>query len=252
MPISHDGERQATHLEVEKIAAGYDGNLVIREVSLSVGRGEVVAVLGPNGSGKSTILKSVTGQIRVQSGSVLLDGANITNMRCEELARLGIGYVPQENDVFAALTVHENLVMGGMLLNKRDVRPRIDETYDRFPVLAGLRHGAAGRLSGGERKILAMARVLMTQPSVLVLDEPTANLSPIATKDILVNEVRRAANEGTAVLIVEQKAIQVLEVADWAYLLVAGSVEISMRAAELAGRGDIGELFLGKSPTGTR
>jgi|SRR5665213_3229399 len=249
MPISHDRNRKANHLVVEGIAAGYDGNLVIREVSVSVGLGEVAALLGPNGSGKSTILKAVTGQIRVQSGTVTVNGVNVTNKRSEDLADLGIGYIPQENDVFAPLTVHENLIMGGMLLKKRDARSRVEEMYDRFPTLTPLRHGAAGRLSGGERKILAMARVLIMKPSVLLLDEPTANLSPIATKNVLSNVVRQVADEGTAVFIVEQKALQTLEIADWAYVLVAGSVQVSMPAVELVGRGDIGELFLGKAPT---
>lgn len=253
MPTSADlattAQRSPAHFTVECLVSGYGSSPVVREVSLQAGRGEIAAVLGPNGSGKSTVLKAATGQLRVTAGRVTLAGQDVTNRPSEALARLGIGYVPQENDVFAPLTVHENLSMGGYQLSRRKLAGRIDSVLVMFPALEPLLHNAAGGLSGGERKLLAMARVLMTEPSVLLLDEPTANLSPKATKEILAAHVRRLADAGTCVVLVEQKALQALEVANWAYVLVAGSVLHSSSASDLAARGDIGELFLGKPAT---
>jgi branched-chain amino acid transport system ATP-binding protein len=246
MPTSPEYERPPADLNISNLSAGYGGSLVIRDVSVQVGRGEVAVVLGPNGSGKSTILRAVAGQIPASTGTVQLDGVDVTNRKSEQLAALGLGYIPQDNDVFPPLTVHENLLMGGYLLRKRELAARVDEVYEMFPVLARLRTSRAGRLSGGERKLLAMGRVLMLRPRVMVLDEPTANLSPMATREVLADHVRALADTGTAVLLVEQKALQALEIAHWAYVLVAGSVEVQAPASELAGRGDIGELFLGK------
>jgi ABC-type branched-subunit amino acid transport system ATPase component len=243
-----EARRPPQHLVVRNLSAGYAGNLVVRDINVSVGAGEVAVVLGPNGSGKSTVMKAVTGQIEAVRGSVHVGGLDVTNKPSEQLAQLGMGYIPQDNDVFSPLTVHENLLMGGALLSKREAAVRIDEIYSRFPVLARLRSSRGGRLSGGERKLLAMGRVLMLRPSLVVLDEPTANLSPGATRDVLADHVKGLAEAGTAVLLVEQKALQALEIADWAYILVAGAVELEAPASELASRGDIGELFLGKVP----
>lgn len=252
MPTSRDTtadvQRPDAHLTVEGIAAGYGGNLVVRDVSIQVGRGEVATILGPNGSGKSTVLKAFTGQITVERGRVSLGDQDVTNRRSETLARLGIGYVPQENDVFAPLTVEENLLMGGYLLRRTPLHRRVGEIMEMFPVLGRLRGSAAGRLSGGERKLLAMGRVLMLAPTVLVLDEPTANLSPQATREVLVDHVRVLADAGTSVVLVEQKALQALEIADWAYVMVAGAVLHSSSAAALAERQDVGQMFLGKPP----
>lgn len=249
MPTCPEPQRPAPELLVSQVSAGYDGNLVIRNLDVRTGRGEVSVILGPNGCGKSTFLKAVTGQIRAETGSVRIGDLDVTNRPSNELAALGIGYIPQENDVFPPLTVLENLTMGGYLLRKREVRTRIEEILSRFPVLARLCDNRAGSLSGGERKLLAMARVLMLQPRVLVLDEPTANLSPMATREVLVDHVRALADSGTAVLIVEQKALQALEISDWAYVLVAGSMHTQGPAVALASRGDIGQLFLGRADT---
>ncbi len=245
MPTSPDAGRPAAHLTVDRLVAGY-GTPVVREISLTVGKGEVVTVLGPNGSGKSTLIKAIAGQIPTMSGKVTLAGEDVTNRLSEQLAAMGVGYVPQERDVFPPLTVHENLLMGGYLLPKREVPDRVAEIYRILPRLAELRASTAGRLSGGERKLLAIGRVLMLRPQVMLLDEPTANLSPKATVEVLVEHVRRLADAGTAVLLVEQKAIRALEISDWAYILVNGSVRLAEPASKLAGRGDIGDLFLGR------
>jgi branched-chain amino acid transport system ATP-binding protein/neutral amino acid transport system ATP-binding protein len=229
------------------LVAGYGGSPVIHEISMTVGRGEVVTVLGPNGSGKSTFVKAVGGQIPTMAGRVTMGGKDVTGYPSEQLAAMGVGYVPQERDVFAPLTVHENLLMGGYLLPKRDVIARVDEIYQILPRLADLRASTAGNLSGGERKLLAIGRVLMLSPKVVLLDEPTANLSPMATVEVLVEHVRRLAQNNTAVLLVEQKAIRALEISDWTYILVNGSVRLSESAADIAKRGDISDLFLGST-----
>jgi branched-chain amino acid transport system ATP-binding protein len=181
--ISLDSQQQvdgrpAASLRAEHITSGYGGVPVIRDVSISVGPSEIVAIIGPNGAGKSTLLKSLVGILRVTGGRILLGADDVTNHPPEELARRGVGYVPQVNDIFEPLTVLENLEMGGYLLTGAQVRTRVAEVGDVFPQLPPMLKRRADKLSGGERKMLAIARVLMLDPKVLILDEPTANLSP--------------------------------------------------------------------------
>jgi ABC-type branched-subunit amino acid transport system ATPase component len=244
-------ERPGPILRLEDVAAGYGGAPIVSGVSLDVGPGEVAAVIGPNGAGKSTLLKAVTGRLPVMTGTVTFKDRNITNMRGHLLARIGMGYVPQTKDVFDTLTVTENLEMGGYLLTKQQVATRIESALSTFPALAKARSRTAGKLSGGERKMLAMARVLMLEPAVLVLDEPTSNLSPDMSRSVLRDQVRRLADAGTAVLLVEQKAFEALGVSDWAYILVGGRIEIAGKASEIRGRPDIREVFLGQSAQGS-
>ena len=165
-------------LETAELTAGYGGSPVIHGISLSVAPGEVVSIVGPNGSGKSTLLKSIVGVVETLSGRVVIGEADVTGRRSEDIARMGVGYVPQVDDVFAPLTVRENLEMGGYLLKSREVAPRIEHVLTVFPRLAEMMSRRAGKLSGGERKMLAMGRVLMLSPALVVLDEPTANLAP--------------------------------------------------------------------------
>ncbi len=235
-------ERPPAALRLDDVAAGYGAAPVVSGVSISVGPGEVVSVIGPNGAGKSTLLKAVTGRLPVTFGD-----RDITNMRGHLLARMGLGFVPQTKDVFDTLTVTENLEMGGYLLAKPELAARIDKVMSTFPALADMRSRTASKLSGGERKMLAVARVLMLEPSVLVLDEPTSNLSPELSRSVLRDQVRRLADAGTAVLLVEQKAFEALGVSDWAYILVAGRIEIAGAASEILARPDIREVFLGRS-----
>ncbi|HEV1992360.1 MAG TPA: ATP-binding cassette domain-containing protein, partial [Candidatus Dormibacteraeota bacterium] len=169
-------ERPAPSMRAEGITSGYGGVPVIQDVSISVGPGEIVAIIGPNGAGKSTLLKSLVGILRVSSGRVMLGEDDVTNHPPEELARRGVGYVPQVNDIFEPLTVLENLEMGGFLLPANKVRSRAEEVGQIFPALLPMLKRRADKLSGGERKMLAIARVLMLDPKVLILDEPTANL----------------------------------------------------------------------------
>ena len=249
MPTSSaERARPPAHLAIEDLAAGYGAAPIVSGVSLGVGLGEIVSVIGPNGAGKSTLLKAVMGRLRVTEGRVLLGGRDVTNLRGNELARRGVGYVPQVRDVFDTLTVQENLEMGGYLLQRARVRPRLDDVLAVFPALATMRDRVAGKLSGGERKMLAFGRVLMTDPSVLVLDEPTSNLSPELSRVVLREHVRRLADAGAAVLLVEQKALEALEVSDWGYVLVAGTPQMRGRASDLLARPDIREVFLGRTP----
>ena len=240
-------ERPPAVLRLQDVAAGYGAAAIVSGVSISVGPGEVVSVIGPNGAGKSTLLKAVTGRLPVMTGIVTFGDHDITNMRGHRLARMGLGFVPQTKDVFDTLTVTENLEMGGYLLTKPQLTARIEAVLSTFPALADMRSRTASKLSGGERKMLAIARVLMLEPAVLVLDEPTSNLSPELSRAVLRDQVRRLADSGTAVLLVEQKAFEALGVSDWAYILVAGRIEITGRASEIVARPDIREVFLGQS-----
>lgn len=241
-------ERPAPSLKAEGITAGYGAVPVIRDVSISVGPGEIVAVIGPNGAGKSTMLKSLVGILRVTSGRVMLGSDDVTNKPPEELARRGVGYVPQVNDIFEPLTVRENLEMGGYLLRPSEVKKRAEEVGQVFPALPPMLRRRADKLSGGERKMLAIARVLMLDPKVLILDEPTANLSPKLADSLLHDHVIRLKELGKAVLLVEQRARAALQIASWTSVLVSGSTRLEGRPKDLLRREDFEELFLGAGP----
>jgi ABC-type branched-subunit amino acid transport system ATPase component len=208
-----------------------------------------VAVIGPNGAGKSTLLKSLVGILRVSEGRILLGETDVTNHTPEDLARRGVGYVPQVNDIFEPLTVLENLEMGGYLLSGAQIRTRVGEVGNVFPQLPPLLKRRADKLSGGERKMLAIARVLMLDPRVLILDEPTANLSPKLADSLLTEHVKRLAGVGKAVLLVEQRARAALKIADWTSVLVSGQTRLEGRPDELLRRQDFEELFLGAGTT---
>lgn len=237
--------RPAPLLQADRVTAGYGGVPVIRDVSIAVGPNEIVAVIGPNGAGKSTLLKALVGILRVSSGRVMIGPDDVTNHPPEELARRGVGYVPQVNDIFEPLTTQENLEMGGFLLPQRAIRERIAEVAKVFPALPPLLARRADKLSGGERKMLAIARVLMLDPKVLILDEPTANLSPKLADGLLRDHVTGLARLGKAVLLVEQRARAALQIASWTSVLVSGSTRLEGRPSELLAREDFEQLFLG-------
>jgi branched-chain amino acid transport system ATP-binding protein len=232
-------------LQARGITAGYGGDPVIRDLTVDVGPGQVVSLVGPNGSGKSTLLKSLVGIVRVASGRVLVGERDVTNQPPEEIARAGVGYVPQVEDVFGTLTVRENLEMGGYLLRRAQVTGRVERVLAVFPRLGSMLRRPAGRLSGGERKMLAMGRVLMLEPGVFLLDEPTANLAPVVAAELLEEHVRRLAAGGAAVLIVEQRARAALAVSDLTYVLGGGEVRMQGTPAELGASPDFIESFLG-------
>ena len=238
-------------MQAERVTAGYGNVPVVREVSIAVGPGEIVAVIGPNGAGKSTLLKALVGILRVRSGRVMLGDDDVTNRPPEELARRGVGYVPQVNDIFEPLTAQENLEMGGYLLPQRSLADRVIEVAKVFPALPPLLKRRADKLSGGERKMLAIARVLMLDPKVLILDEPTANLSPKLADALLKDHVTRLAGLGKAVLLVEQRARAALQIASWTSVLVSGAVRLEGRPQDLLAREDFEELFLGAGSTTT-
>jgi ABC-type branched-subunit amino acid transport system ATPase component len=249
-PATADRKRAGAALSTVEVTAGYNGRPVVHGVSVNVKPGQVVSVVGPNGSGKSTLLKSIVGVVKVLSGSVLLDGVDITNQAPEDTARVGVGYVPQIDDVFGPLSVKENLEMGGYLLPSREVAGRIDRVVTYFPKLATMMTRKAAQLSGGERKMLAMGRVLMLQPSLFVLDEPTANLAPMIATELLHEHVRQLAVDGASVLIVEQRAKAVLEISDHTYVLAGGRLRMEGSPAELATSPDFVASFLGGGPAG--
>lgn len=233
-------------LRVTGVAAGYGGSAIVSGVDLIVGAGEVTCVIGPNGAGKSTLLKAIAGQLPLMAGSLILKDRDISHTRAHLRARMGLGFVPQSKDVFDTLTVTENLEMGGYLLPRSRLGERMDAVMSTFPALAGMATRTASKLSGGERKMLAIGRVLMTDPAVLALDEPTSNLSPELSRSVLHDQARRLADTGTAVLLVEQKAFEALGVSNWACVMVAGRIEISGPADVIVARPDIREVFLGR------
>jgi ABC-type branched-subunit amino acid transport system ATPase component len=247
--LSAERTPRGVPLRATGVTAGYGGDPVIRNVTLRAEPGEVVSLVGANGSGKSTFLKSLVGVVRITAGTVIIGETDVTRKAPEEVARAGVGYVPQVDDVFAPLTVRENLEMGGYLLPSGQVRARIDEVTTIFPRLGAMLSRAAGKLSGGERKMLAMGRVLMLQPSVFLLDEPTANLAPAIARTLLEEHVRRLAASGASVLIVEQRARAVLAISDRTYVLAGGEVRMEGTPAELAASPAFVESFLGGTVT---
>ena len=232
-------------LRAAEVTAGYGGDPVIRDISVHVEPYQVVSLIGANGSGKSTLLKSLVGVVRISKGTVIIGGRDVTNKAPEDIARAGVGYVPQVDDVFSPLTVRENLEMGGYLLPARQVRERVDEVIAVFPKLGQMLTRAAGKLSGGERKMLAMGRVLMLRPALFLLDEPTANLAPKIARELLEEHVRGLAGTGGAVLIVEQRARAVLAISDRTYVLAGGEVRMDGTPAELSASPAFIESFLG-------
>jgi len=232
-------------LRARAVTAGYGADPVIRDVTVDAVPGQVVSLVGPNGSGKSTLLKSLVGIVRVTSGTVAVGEREVTNQPPEEIARAGVGYVPQVDDVFAPLTVRENLEMGGYLLRHAQMAEHIERVLAVFPRLGSMLGRHAGKLSGGERKMLAMGRVLMLDPGVFLLDEPTANLAPAVAAELLDEHVRRLAARGAAVLIVEQRARAVLAISDLTYVFGGGEVRMRGTPAELGASPDFIESFLG-------
>jgi ABC-type branched-subunit amino acid transport system ATPase component len=230
-------------LEARDIVAGYGEVDILHGVSISVQHGEMVAVIGPNGAGKSTLLKAIFGLLPLRGGSVLVDGATVTGQDPDQLVRRGLGYVPQVENVFPSLTIQENLEMGAYV--RRDgIGERLEEVYGLFPDLAGRRIDNAGKLSGGQRQMLALARALMLDPSVLLLDEPSAGLSPKMVHAIF-ERIRAINQSGTAILLVEQNAREALSVCQRGYVLAMGTNRLEGEAKGLLDNEEVGRLYLG-------
>lgn len=232
-----------TEVTIEGLAAGYGGRAIIADVSLRVGPGELVALLGPNGAGKSTLMAAIAGTMKPLAGRVYLDGRDVTGMEPARLAAAGMALVPQRRNVFRTLSVEENLAIGAWLA-PRQAQARRDEVLALFPALRPALPRAAGLLSGGQRQMLALGMALMAGPRLLLLDEPTAGLSPALVEETLIAIARlRAAGIGT--LLVEQNAREALRHADRALVLAGGGVARRGTAAELLAEPDLGALFLG-------
>jgi branched-chain amino acid transport system ATP-binding protein len=210
-------------LVAENVDAGYGDVIIVHNVSLEVGEGETVAIVGPNGSGKSTLIKSLLGFARLFHGRVFYEGKNITGITPDRAVNLGIGYVPQINNVFTNLTVAENLEMGAYIRKGRvSIKADMAEIYRMFPELEARKRTWAGNLSGGERQMLAIARAMMANPKVLLLDEPLASLSPKAASVIL-SKMEKIRESGTAIVIIEQNVKKALDSSQRGYILVAGA-----------------------------
>jgi ABC-type branched-subunit amino acid transport system ATPase component len=230
-------------LTVDGLTTGYGEMEVLRSVSLQVQPGTIVSIIGPNGAGKSTAMKAVFGLLRPWQGSIRLGDREIGGMSPDKLVRLGMGYVPQTNNVFPSLTVEENLDMGAFVLSG-PTRERKERVYALFPRLAERRGQRAGKMSGGERQMVAMGRALMLDPQLLLLDEPSAGLAPLLV-DMIFEKIREVNATGVAVLMVEQNAKKSLELADHAYVLVGGENRIDGRGAALLDDPEVGRLYLG-------
>ncbi|MEM7059835.1 MAG: ABC transporter ATP-binding protein [Pseudomonadota bacterium] len=232
-----------TVLALDKIDAGYGETSILHGVSMQVDPGEVVVIIGPNGAGKSTAMKAIFGMLNITAGQVTLAGQDITNMPPDRVVGEGVCYVPQVANIFPTLTVQENLEMGAYL-RRDDIRPRMGEIFGMFPDLAEKRRQAAGSLSGGQRQMVAMGRALMLAPKVLMLDEPTAGLSPKYRGEIF-ETVKTINATGVPILMVEQNAKQALGIADRAYVLVDGENRIEGTGADLLADREVARMFLG-------
>ena len=231
-------------LTVADLIVGYSPtDQILKGVDVMVGAGEIVGVIGPNGAGKSTLLKAIAGLLRPSRGTIALDGESIEGHAPRDICRRGLAYVPQENNIFSTLSVRENLEMGGYA-DPKGTRRRIDAVFTRFDVLARKRRQVARALSGGERQMLAMAMALMVDPTVLLLDEHSAGLSPIAAERLF-ESIQSINRDGVSIVMVEQNAREALAISTRAYILVDGRNSRSGPAAQLAADPDIQRLFLG-------
>jgi len=233
-----------SHLTVSELVAGYVRGLpVVQGVSIEVARREIVTLIGPNGAGKSTVLKAIAGLISREGGHVRLAGRDVTALPAHEVVSAGIGFVPQTGNVFTTLTVQENLKVGAHVI-RGSLHERLERAYALFSPLAARRHLRARTLSGGERQMLAIARALMTDPAVLMLDEPTAGLAPRVVDEVF-RQLRGLAEAGIAVLMVEQNAKAALRASDRGYVLTEGRNRVAGSARELLADPAVAEAFLG-------
>ncbi|MBW4983443.1 ABC transporter ATP-binding protein [Mameliella sp. CS4] len=228
----------------DTMTGGYGkGPDILHDCTIAVDKGEIAVIVGPNGAGKSTAMKAVFGMLDVRSGAVRLDGHDITQLTPQDRVAQGMGFVPQTSNIFTSMTVEENLEMGAFI-RLDDFRSTMEQVYELFPILKEKRRQPAGELSGGQRQQVAVGRALMTQPKVLMLDEPTAGVSPIVM-DELFDRIIEVARTGISILMVEQNARQALEIADKGYVLVQGSNAYTGTGKELLADPEVRKSFLG-------
>lgn len=229
----------------EAMTGGYGAVDILHNCTIAVEKGQIAVIVGPNGAGKSTAMKAVFGMLRLRGGHVRLDGEDITTLTPQARVRKGMGFVPQTHNIFTSMTVEENLEMGAFIReDEAGIRATMAQVYELFPILAQKRHQPAGELSGGQRQQVAVGRALMTQPKVLMLDEPTAGVSPIVM-DELFDRIIEIARTGISILMVEQNARQALEIADKGYVLVQGANRFTDTGKALMADPEVRRSFLG-------
>ena len=235
-------------LEIRRLNAGYGVIPAIKEISLEVPEGRVVSIIGVNGAGKSTLLKAISGLIKQRSGRIMFNGRNIIDLSADGIVALGVSQVAEGRQIFAHMTVMDNIRLGAYLYykrrNQREIRERIDKIYDMFPILSKRAGQIAGTLSGGEQQMLAIGRALMTRPKLLILDEPSMGLAPIVVQEIF-KTLERLNDGGMTILLVEQNARAALQIADFAYVLETGRVVLHGPASKLVNEPRVKEAYLG-------
>jgi len=232
-------------LEVKNLDAGYGFLQILRNVSLSIDTGEYVCLVGPNGSGKSTTLKSIAGLLKPMKGEIIFNGKSIASLSGNQVTRKGISYISEALNLFINMSVQENLYMGAYIVkNKRRQKDRLEFVYELFPRLAERRKQLAGTMSGGERKMLAIGRGLMSEPTLLLVDEPSFGLAPLLTENVF-ESLDKLKNDGLTILLVEQNVTKTLAVTDRGYVLENGKIELAGRSADLADDPHVKKVFLG-------
>ncbi len=234
---------EPAQLSAEEVVVGYGGAPIVRGASLSVAPGALACVVGPNGAGKSTLLKALAGELRLEGGAIRVLGQDVSRLPTEQRVTRGLGYVPQVANVFATLTVHENLLVGAYG-RRTAVKSRVDAVCELFPDLRAALGRPAGTLSGGQRSMLALSRALMPEPRLLLLDEPTAGLAPLVEEQVW-QHILTVREQGISVLVVEQNTRRALSHSEWAYVMVNGEVAAQGAGPELLGRRELVDMYLG-------
>jgi branched-chain amino acid transport system ATP-binding protein len=235
-------------LKIKRLNAYYDKIQALKSISINVPKGKIVSIIGANGAGKSTLLKAISGLIQLKNGQILYQGNNISSLMPDKIVGIGISQVPEGRQIFAHMTVEDNIHLGAYLHYKRryrdDIKYRIKEIYEMFPVLGRRSRQIAGTLSGGEQQMLAIARALMCKPELLLLDEPSMGIAPMIVKEIL-SVIKQLNKSGTTILLVEQNARAALEIADHSYVLENGDIALEGLAQELINNPKVKQAYLG-------
>ncbi len=230
-------------LSAENMLGGYGETTILNDCSISVKKGEIAVIVGPNGAGKSTAMKAIFGMLDLRAGNIIFDGKDISDLKPQERVRSGMGFVPQTHNVFTSMTVMENLEIGGFT-NQENLSKNISEVFKLFPVLEEKQKQLVGELSGGQRQQVAVGRALMTNPKLLMLDEPTAGVSPLVVQELF-EKITSIARTGIAILMVEQNARQALEIADNGFVLVQGENKYTDKGSKLLSNKEVRKAFLG-------
>lgn len=230
-------------LSAENMLGGYGETTILNNCSISVKKGEIAVIVGPNGAGKSTAMKAIFGMLDLRAGNIIFDGKDISDLKPQERVKSGMGFVPQTHNVFTSMTVMENLEIGGFT-NQENLSKNISEVFKLFPVLEEKQKQLVGELSGGQRQQVAVGRALMTNPKLLMLDEPTAGVSPLVVKELF-EKIISIAKTGIAILMVEQNARQALEIADNGFVLVQGENKYTDKGSKLLSNKEVRKAFLG-------